>query len=61
MKDWKFITGQKDEDELYNLRDDPGEKNNLLSDHPKLVEVMKEIIRNHFNSKRLLKRKNMVK
>ena len=31
--------------ELYNLEDDPGEKNNLANHHPGLVREMEEIMR----------------
>jgi len=43
--DWKFITGQKDRDELYNLKQDPYERENLINEHPKLAEEMKRITR----------------
>jgi arylsulfatase len=48
MNDWKFIRGQKDIDELYNLKQDPSEQENLIGEHPKLVEEMKGIIKSHF-------------
>ena len=47
MKDWKFITGQKDVDELYNLRRDPYEQENLIEDHPDLAEEMRKIVERH--------------
>ena len=47
MKNWKFITGQKEEDELYNLKKDPYEQENLIDDHPDLVKEMKKIIKKH--------------
>lgn len=47
MKNWKFITGQKSEDELYNLKDDPFEKENLIHKYPELAKEMKKIAENH--------------
>lgn len=49
MKNWKFITGQKNEDELYNLKQDPGEQANLINKHPKLVVETRRIVKNHVN------------
>jgi len=47
MKDWKFITGQKDEDELYNLKKDPHEQENVINEHPELAKEMKKIAEIH--------------
>lgn len=47
MKDWKFITGQKENDELYYLKKDPYEQENLIDDHPDLVREMKKIAEKH--------------
>jgi len=47
MKDWKFISGQKEGDELYHLKEDPYEQVNLISEYPDLVEVMREIVKRH--------------
>ena len=47
MKDWKFITGQKEEDELYYLKKDPYEQENLIDDYPDLVKEMKKIVEKH--------------
>ncbi|WP_324735230.1 sulfatase [Thermococcus sp. SY098] len=47
LKDWKFITGQKQEDELYNLKEDPYEKENLIDEHPKLAKELKTIAEKH--------------
>jgi len=47
MKDWKFITGQRDEDELYHLKKDPYEQKNLIREHPRLAEEMKKIVKRH--------------
>jgi len=43
IKDWKFIRGQNDVDELYNLSHDPDEQINLIDKHPKLAEIMRKI------------------
>jgi len=45
MKDWKFITGQKDEDELYYLKEDPCEQVNLIGERSGLVQEMKKIVK----------------
>ncbi|MCS7186641.1 MAG: sulfatase [Armatimonadota bacterium] len=51
--DWKLIRffcdndDQSDRFELYNLRDDIGEKNNLAEKYPDLVRELNELIENH--------------
>ncbi|RLI84477.1 MAG: hypothetical protein DRO98_08520 [Archaeoglobales archaeon] len=47
MRDWKFISGQKDKDELYNLKKDPYEQENVIEEHPDLVREVKDIIKSH--------------
>ena len=47
MKNWKFITGQKDVDELYNLKSDPHEQENVISEYPKLAKEMRRIAEIH--------------
>ena len=37
-------TGNSKEEQLYNLREDLGEKNNLATKHPEIVEAMKELL-----------------
>ena len=37
-------TGNSKEEQLYNLREDLGEKNNLAAKYPKIVEAMKELL-----------------
>lgn len=44
IKDWKLITEQSDTDELYNLKQDPQEHENLIGKHPKLAEEMRKIV-----------------
>jgi hypothetical protein len=38
---WKYIRG-RDEDELYDLAGDPGEKHNLASREPNRVRALRE-------------------
>jgi len=47
IKDWKYIMGQRNVDELYNLRNDPYERMNLVDKYPKLVRVMREIVKSY--------------
>jgi len=47
MKDWKFITGQKEEDELYYLKKDPYEQENVINEHPELAKEMRRIVEIH--------------
>jgi len=47
MKNWKFITGENYKDELYNLKKDPYEQENVIDSHPDLVKIMKEIVETH--------------
>ncbi|HDD44564.1 MAG TPA: hypothetical protein ENG63_06875 [Candidatus Desulfofervidus auxilii] len=46
IKDWKYIMGQGNVDELYNLRDDPYERINLINEYPRLAKEMKKIAEN---------------
>ena len=41
---WKFITGQKNMNELYNLKQDPDEQQNLINEHPLIVREIENII-----------------
>ena len=47
MKNWKFITGQKDVDELYNLKSDPQEQENVINEYPDLAKEMRRIVKFH--------------
>ena len=61
---WKYIEGKpsptlkrisrKDElvAQLYNLQDDPGEQNNLLSEHPDVAERLADLLEKQRNSGR---------
>ncbi len=51
-KRWKFITGQKDTDELYDLKKDPYEQENVIDEHPDLVREMRRIIELHAKRER---------
>ena len=46
-KDWKFITGQKEEDELYHLKKDPYERENVINEYPELAKEMRRIVEIH--------------
>ena len=52
LKDWKFITGQKEEDELYNLREDPYEQRNVVTEHPNLTKEMRKIAEIHIKQEK---------
>ena len=44
---WKFITGQKEEDELYYLKEDPHEQENVINEYPELAKEMRRIVEIH--------------
>lgn len=47
---WKFIlTLETGTEELYNLREDPGEKRNLTSDEPAKAEDLRQKLRRHIS------------
>ena len=45
INNWKYIVGQNKKDELYNLKDDPQEQNNLVDKYIKLAKNMKKILK----------------
>ena len=47
MKNWKFIIGQKEENELYNLKKDTYEQENVINDYPDIVSELKKIVEKH--------------
>jgi len=47
MKEWKFIIGQKEEDELYYLKKDPHEQENVINEYPELAKEMRRIVEIH--------------
>lgn len=46
---WKFIVGQKEEDELFYLKDDPLEQRNVVDRYPELANEMRKIIKLHLS------------
>jgi len=60
MKNWKLITGQKNEDELYDLKQDPNEQENLINGHPKLVEEMRKIVESHVKQEMMARERRRV-
>jgi len=46
-QEWKYIRGQKEGGELYNLKRDPREQENLVNEYPDLAEKMKNVIESH--------------
>lgn len=47
LGDWKLVRGTKGKFELYDLRKDIGEMNNLAGKHPEIVADLVEILNNH--------------
>ena len=59
-EEWKYIYGQKKGGELYNIKEDPREQNNLIADYPKLskeFEKIAKIIIKHDTEKIALRKK----
>ena len=56
LKNWKFITGQKKENELYNLKKDPYEQENVIDEHPDLVKELRKIIQKHIKQELEIKK-----
>ncbi len=56
MKDWKFITGENDKDELYNLEKDPYEQENIIDDHSDLAKELRKIVQMHIKQELETKR-----
>ncbi|MEM8971686.1 MAG: sulfatase [Pseudomonadota bacterium] len=50
--DWKLIdfNGSFREDELYNLKEDPGEQTNLLTQYPDKAAELRALIQNHLKA-----------
>lgn len=49
MEDWKYIVGQKEKDELYYLKKDPHEQENLIDEYPRLAKEMRKIVERHLS------------
>ena len=46
-REWKFIIGQGEKDELYNLKKDPNEQDNLIDVYPEQAKEMRRIAKTH--------------
>lgn len=46
-KRWKLIVGQKNVDELYDLKKDPNEQENVIDKYPDVVKEMKKLVELH--------------
>jgi arylsulfatase len=42
---WKDLLGEEPKVEMYNLKEDPGELNNIAQDHPDLIDKFSSIIK----------------
>ena len=51
-KIWKYIVGQKEEGELYNLSRDPYEQENLIHEHTDIAKEMQSILHLHLRSEK---------
>ncbi|MEJ2251945.1 MAG: sulfatase-like hydrolase/transferase [Candidatus Lokiarchaeota archaeon] len=50
---WKYISDEeKDREYLFNLQDDPKEKNNLIHENKSQAEIFRNILQNHLNEVR---------
>jgi len=47
MKNWKFIMGQKGDGELFNLKEDPQEQENVINVYPEIAKEPRKIVNNH--------------
>ena len=59
MKRWKYIEGQLEGGELFDLKKDPAEQKNLVKNHPDLVKELRNIVKYHIRNEekiRILKR-----
>lgn len=60
IKNWKYILGQRDVDELYNLKKDPHEQNNLINEYPDLAKEMRNIAKKHMKREVEMKKINEI-
>ncbi|KXA94712.1 hypothetical protein AKJ65_03680 [candidate division MSBL1 archaeon SCGC-AAA259E19] len=53
LGNWKYIKEKNGEEQLFNLDQDPKERNNVVKEYNNLVEELKEIIRLHTRNREL--------
>lgn len=59
LKDWKYIVSEKGE-ELYNLKNDPYEQNNVIQEHPDIVSDLRKLLKKFLiTNKELISIKNI--
>lgn len=51
-KEWKLITNPDGEDELYNIKEDPLEKENLIGGERDIEKELRRLVENHKNARR---------
>lgn len=57
LQNWKYIYHERKTDELYNLRKDPSEEDNVIDDTKELTQILrKKVLRHRLKEKRSLKR-----
>jgi arylsulfatase A-like enzyme len=56
-KKWKYIFNEQGKDELYNLIEDPGEKNNLIDNEKSVAIELKLMIDEHLKKEREISNK----
>jgi len=54
LKDWKYIIGQRGE-ELYNLRNDPHEQNNVINDYSDIASDLRMLLNKFIKHEKELK------
>jgi len=61
-KNWKYILNVKTGcEELYNLREDPSEGENVVSAHPKVATDLKQVLNDHQNKQQKKSEKEKIK
>ena len=59
MDDWKYVKHRDGTSELYNLKNDFSESDNLLESHPEIVIIMEEVLSSARTPRRKYDRKDM--
>ena len=59
MDDWKYVKHRDGTSELYNLKNDFSESDNLLESHPEIVTIMEEVLSSARTPRRKYDRKDM--